>query len=80
MIREGCEGEGKGGGDSNQNILCPFSQLYIIGCELTPSRLSPSRRWRGMTVTISISQRKAISGGVRPGGKVEAMAWASCYL
>ena len=33
-----------------------------------------SRRWRGMTVTSSISQRKATSAGVRPCGSGEAIA------
>ena len=40
-------------------------------------RTERSRResilWRGMTVTSSISQRKAISGGVRPGGRGRAI-------
>lgn len=40
---------------------------------LTPSNSSPSSRCRGTTVTVSISQRKATSGGVKPGGKGSAM-------
>ena len=41
---------------------------------LTPSSCSPSSRWRGITVTSSISQRKAVSGGVRPEGRGSAIA------
>lgn len=40
---------------------------------LTPSNCSPSSRCRGMTVTSSISQRKAVSGGVRPTGRGSAI-------
>jgi hypothetical protein len=40
---------------------------------LTPSNSSESRRWRGMTVTSSISQRKPTSLGVRPGGRGRAI-------
>jgi hypothetical protein len=40
---------------------------------LTPNRSSLSSRWRGMTVTISISQRKATSEGVKPGGSGRAI-------
>lgn len=40
---------------------------------LTPSSSSLSSRWRGMMVTISISHRKATSGGVRPDGSGSAM-------
>lgn len=40
---------------------------------LTPSRLRLSSFWRGMTVTISISQRKATSAGARPGGRGNAI-------
>lgn len=40
---------------------------------LTPRSSSPSSRCRGTTVTSSISQRKATSGGVKPGGKGDAM-------
>lgn len=40
---------------------------------LTPSNSSLSSRCRGMTVTSSISQRKAISAGTRPGGSGRAM-------
>jgi len=32
-----------------------------------------SRRCRGTTVTVSISQRNATSAGVKPGGKGNAM-------
>ena len=45
------------------------------GGALTPSNCRPSRRWRGTIVTSSISQRKAVSGGVRPGGRGWAMVW-----
>jgi hypothetical protein len=40
---------------------------------LTPSRSSRSSLWRGTIVTSSISQMKAISGGVRPDGWGNAM-------
>lgn len=50
-----------------------YVELGWRRAQLTPSRLSPSSRWRGMTVTISISQRKAVSEGVRPGGSSKAM-------
>lgn len=40
---------------------------------LTPSNSSPSSRCRGTTVTVSISQRKATSGGVKPDGKGSAI-------
>lgn len=40
---------------------------------LTPSSSRPSRRCRGIMVTISISQRNAISGGVTPRGRGNAM-------
>ena len=50
-----------------------FLEMGWRRAQLTPSRLSPSSRWRGMTVTISISQRKAVSKGVRPGGRSKAM-------
>jgi hypothetical protein len=39
----------------------------------TPSNSRLSSFWRGITVTISISQRKATSAGVRPGGRGNAM-------
>jgi hypothetical protein len=39
----------------------------------TERRGNESILWRGMTVTSSISQRKAISGGVRPGGRGRAI-------
>lgn len=39
----------------------------------TPRSSSPSSLWRGITVTSSISHRKAISGGVSPGGRGSAM-------
>jgi len=41
--------------------------------QLTPSNSSPSSRCRGTMVTVSISQRKATSGGVRPVGKGSAI-------
>lgn len=40
---------------------------------LTPSSSRPSRRWRGTTVTVSISARKAISVGVMPRGRGKAI-------
>jgi hypothetical protein len=43
------------------------------GVELTPSKSRLSSFWRGITVTISISQRKATSVGERPGGRGNAM-------
>lgn len=39
----------------------------------TPSSSRPSRRWRGTIVTISISARKAISEGVMPRGRGNAI-------
>jgi len=39
----------------------------------TERRGNESILWRGMAVTSSISQRKAISGGVRPGGRGRAI-------
>ena len=49
---------------------------------LTPSRWRDSRRWRGTTVTSSISLRNATSDGVRPGVSGAAMAvvcaWRLC--
>jgi hypothetical protein len=45
----------------------------LAGWELTERRLRLSRRWRGTTVTISISQRKATSIGVRPACSGNAM-------
>lgn len=39
----------------------------------TPRRDRPGSRWRAIMVTSSISQRKAVSGGVRPGGRGRAM-------
>ena len=52
-------------------------QIGVRGfrARLTPSNCSPSSFWRGMMVTCSISHRKAVSGGVRPGGKGSAMTW-----
>ena len=44
-----------------------------VVAQLTPSSWSPSSRWRGITVTISISHRNAVSGGVRPDGSGKAM-------
>jgi L-fucose isomerase-like protein len=43
------------------------------GVDITPSRLRLSSFWRGMTVTISISQRKATSAGARPSGRGNAI-------
>jgi len=42
--------------------------------KLAVSRVMLSRRWRGITVTVSISQRNATSIGVRPAGRGSAMA------
>lgn len=47
---------------------------------LTPSSSRRSKRWRGTMVTISISQRKAISGGVRPEGRGKAILRNWCGL
>lgn len=44
-----------------------------LWAQLTASSSSPSSRWRGITVTISISHRKAVSGGVKPGGSGKAI-------
>jgi len=43
------------------------------GQVLTPRRFRLSSRWRGITVTISISQRKATSIGVKPVCRGNAM-------
>jgi hypothetical protein len=48
--------------------------------ERTERRLRLSRRWRGTTVTISISQRKATSIGVRPAWRGNAMFVGSLCL
>lgn len=39
----------------------------------TPRSSRPSSLWRGMTVTSSISHKNAISGGVKPGGRGNAI-------
>lgn len=39
-----------------------------------------SRRWRGTTVTSSISHRKAASEGTRPRGRGKAMVWVVVML
>jgi hypothetical protein len=47
-----------------------------VGCSfhaLTPNRSRDSSRWRGKTVTSSISQRKATSAGVKPRGRGRAI-------
>lgn len=44
-----------------------------LWAQLTPSSWSPSSRWRGITVTISISHKNAVSGGVKPGGNGKAI-------
>jgi hypothetical protein len=46
----------------------------------TPSSSRPSRRWRGMIETSSISHMKAISGGVSPGGSGSAMAASQLFV
>jgi hypothetical protein len=53
-----------------------IATIYLVGFWWgihTPRSSSPSNLWRGMTVTSSISHRKAISGGVSPGGRGNAM-------
>jgi hypothetical protein len=45
----------------------------IGGEELTLNNFNPSSFWRGTMVTSSISQMKAISGGVSPGGRGNAI-------
>lgn len=48
----------------------------MVGCWRgirTPRSSRPSSLWRGMMVTSSISHRNAISGGVSPGGRGNAM-------
>ena len=47
---------------------------------LTPKSSRASRRWRGITVTCSISQRKPTSLGVSPGGRGRAMLRVLCVL
>jgi hypothetical protein len=58
-------------------ISCSPPQAHVVvgfwrGVH-TPRSSSPSSLWRGMTVTSSISHKKAISGGVSPGGRGNAM-------
>ena len=43
------------------------------GESLTPSKSKPSKRWRGMTVTSSISLTNATSDGVKPVGSASAI-------
>ena len=50
----------------------------LNGGELTERRLRLSSRWRGTTVTISISQRKATSIGVRPACRGNAIIILGC--
>ena len=50
-----------------------FDVRWLLWGELTPSRFIASSRCRGMMVTVSISQRKATSDGVNPGGNGKAM-------
>lgn len=50
----------------------------VDGGELTERRFRLSRRCRGTTVTISISQRKATSIGVRPACRGNAMVVRVC--
>lgn len=45
----------------------------VLGGARTPRSSSRSSLWRGMTVTSSISHKNAISGGVSPGGRGNAM-------
>lgn len=47
---------------------------------LTPKSSRASRRWRGMTVTCSISARKPTSLGVSPAGRGRAMAVSVCAI
>jgi len=59
-----------------QVIHSASRQVIMAGCwrgRHTPRSSSPSSLCRGMTVTSSISQRNAISGGVSPGGRGNAM-------
>jgi len=46
-----------------------------VGGVHTVRRERDSRRWRGITVTLSISQRKATSAGVKPGGRGSAIVF-----
>lgn len=48
--------------------------VWVLCKELTLSSSMLSSRWRGMTVTSSISARKETSAGVRPGGSGSAIA------
>ncbi len=50
----------------------------VDGGERTERRFRLSRRCRGTTVTISISQRKATSIGVRPACRGNAMIVGAC--
>jgi hypothetical protein len=50
----------------------------VCGALHTPNNSSPSSLWRGITVTSSISHRNAISGGVSPGGRGNAMLATRC--
>lgn len=48
-------------------------QRKQFGGAFTPSSSRPSRRWRGTIVTVSISDRKAISEAVTPRGRGKAI-------
>lgn len=68
--------------DSSKGM--PTSQVHGRWCwvgagRLTPSKSRRSRRWRGSTVTSSISHRKAISVGRRPGGCGKAMSTCTLF-
>ena len=69
---------------SVQQILAVFCRpaigLMFLRCrcyrrKLTPNSSSRSSFWRGITVTNSISPRKASSFGVSPGGKGSAIVY-----
>ena len=58
---------GSGSGSDCNIYLQPREDAQSMRVPLTPRSSSASSRWRGTTVTSSISHRNATSGGVRPG-------------
>lgn len=61
-----------------ERVFAQDIRVQVCGLErLTPSNESPVRRCRGITVTSSISQRKATSVGMSPGlsGRAIVRTW-----
>jgi hypothetical protein len=55
-------------------------EYEVGGVQLTPRSCSASSRCRGITVTSSISQRNATSGGVKPGGRGNAIVFCGTLV